>query len=158
MSAVYIDGGRGRGQAHHFPGVGEGREADRSELLSLPGSLSLHHRSEAGPWTLVHSVEGELSLESRDRSCIEKQQLSFPNHTIHPTALSVEKQIAIPVRQGPRASGEVDTLVQKSDRQRCSAASMRNSPRSGIWRRSHRRSHAGLKGLQSNRESQWKMT
>lgn len=103
VNDVYMDGGRRRGVGPSFyHSVGGGGEAEATSSYS---PLRGHHPSinnlRLEPWPLFTLLYGEFLLESRDGSCIEtSNQLSFSNVTALHTALSVEKQIPLPAKQG----------------------------------------------------------
>lgn len=101
VNDVHIDGGCGRGVVHHFTLVlvGVGRLITLS-YSPLPGHHPSINNLSLGPGLLFILLYGELLLESRDSSCIEKNQLSFSNYTALHTDRSVEKQIPLPAKQG----------------------------------------------------------
>lgn len=156
VNDVYIDGGHRRGVGPSFyPSVGEGGEAEATSSYS---PLRGHHPSitnlRLGPWPLFILLYGELLLESRDSSCLEKSnQLPFSDATaLHP-ALSGEKQYpsqrskAWGSRSGWHVGAEIRWLVEVSCR--------KDNKQSKEWNleENNMRSYAKLKKLQSYKES-----
>lgn len=137
-----------RGRPSFYPSVGGGGWLHWAALLfRIISNLRL------GPGHLFILLYRELFLESRDSSCIEKNQLSFSNYTALHTALSVEKQIPLPMKQGFKLLFGLTYWCWNQMADKGAVQEVKKQSKEWNLKEKDMRSYADLKKLQSYKES-----